>query len=161
MAEFMSILIAFVLLFGGGALLMRLLSGWGQLEKRFKCRDDLLNGQISRGSFRWVGSRFRFIQLVLAVEIYPTYLWLRPSFPLNLALKPICIPWKAIQETEVTRNILRSKATVGVEGCSFSIQIYGTPGLRIHAAAENEKAGGSIAHNSSLNSNAANQRRSA
>lgn len=158
MSAFMNMLIAFTLLFGGGILLTRLLSGWGQLETQFKCRNDLLHGQISRGSFRWVGSRFRFTQLALAVEIYPAYLWLRPSFPLNFALKPICIPWKAIQATKVTRNILCSKATVGVEGCSFSFQIYGMPGLRIHAAAEDEKAGRSITHNSSLNSDAAKRR---
>jgi hypothetical protein len=160
MVELVNMLISFTVLFGGWMLLMRWLSAWGMVEKNYACQETSTTGQISRASFRWVGSQFRFTQLTLAVELYPRFLWLRPSFPLNLALKSLCIPWESIQTTEVHRNMLRTKISLCVLECPFRIHVFGKAGESIHATVEKVKADVATPHNSSLNPDARQQPRS-
>lgn len=160
MAELVNMLISFTVLFGSWMLLMRWLSGWSAVEKNYACKETSTTGQISRASFRWVGSRFRLVQLTLSVELYPRFLWLRPSFPLNLALKSLCIPWESIQITEVHRNMFRTKISLHVLECPFRIHVFGKAGESIHAAVAKAKAAVATPHNSSLNPDARQQSRS-
>jgi hypothetical protein len=154
MNELLKFLIPFTVLSGGWMLLMRWLSGWSALERDYTCHATSTTGQISRASYRWVGSRFRFTRLTLAIELYPRFLWFRPSFPLNLAFKSLCIPWGDIQTTEVHRNLFRTTTSLCVSGCPFQIRVSGKAGESIHAAVEDARAAAVSPHNSLLNSDA-------
>jgi hypothetical protein len=154
MAESINFLSSLVLLFGGGLFLDRWLSGWGQLEKVYKCNENPNNNQILRGSRRWARSQIRFTEMWLAVELYPSGLWLRPFFPFNIGLKALCIPWEAIQCAERNRNFFRLSATLHVERCPFPIRIFGKAGVEILAAHAKAKNPVPLLHNSLLHTDA-------
>ncbi|MES2933333.1 MAG: hypothetical protein V4805_07585 [Pseudomonadota bacterium] len=137
MTESASFVVVLLFFFGFFVLLMRWLTGWSQLEKNYKAIDFSLNQQISEGSYRWVKGDFKFSQLILAVELYPTSLWFRPSFPLNFLLTPLSIPWEDICEAELSQNFFLSKVTLRVLRCPFAICIHGETGKRIHAMFRN------------------------
>jgi hypothetical protein len=146
-------------LFIGWLFLMRWLSGWVQLETRFKCSKDGLNGQISRGSFRWVTCPIRFTRLILAIELYPAFLWLSPGFPLNVVMKAICIPWDEVDRTVMKRTLLGTKVAIYLTEGHFPLRVYEEAGKRVHAVVQAKKNTSSTSHNSTLNSDARQQPR--
>ena len=118
------------LLFGGGFVLMNWLTGWQVLQTRYACTSGGTSSQISQGSFRWVTLRLRWSSLIAAVELYPRFLWLRPSFPLNLFLHTVCIPWSAMKASKKT-GLFFSTTVLEVQGYQWRIRIRGRPGREI------------------------------
>lgn len=125
--NFLAIAFAF---FGSWIYAMRWLAGWARLQTLYAIKPDALTEQISNGSFRWVGCRLRWTSIAVAIELYPKGLFLRPYFPLNMALHAVCIPWPAI-DAHNRQTLLGRKTTLQIDGYPWPIHILGHPGLVI------------------------------
>jgi hypothetical protein len=135
MGSFFAFLIAMTMLFAGVILVTRFLTGWGQLESRYRCNGRIGNDWTSTASFRWVTASFRSTRLVISVEIYPLALWLRIPFPLSLGLRAVCIPWFAVRSTGTRSGFLGKLTSIQVDGIAFPISVWGEAGVQIDGAA--------------------------
>lgn len=127
-----------IVFFGSWLEAMRWLSGWKSLEPYETNRDATNERPFSNGSYRWVSCRAKWTRFTVAVELYPQYLWLRPSFPLNLRLPAICVPWDAINASQ--REMFFSRTvTLRIHGCSTGLRFFGAVGQRILTEVENSK----------------------
>jgi hypothetical protein len=127
--NFLAIAFAF---FGTWMYVMRWLAGWARLQTLYAVKPNTLTEQISNGSFRWVGCRLRWTSITVAIELYPKGLFLRPSFPLNMALHAVCIPWPAIDAYN-HQTLLSRKTTLQIDGYPWPLHILGHPGSVIEA----------------------------
>jgi hypothetical protein len=69
-------------------------------------------------------------RISLGIEIYPEALWLRTSFPLSILLKPLCIPWHAIESIDQGAGKF-GDACLKVAGVAFPICLSGDAGEKI------------------------------
>ena len=140
-----SIFVAIVF-FGSWLEAMRWRSGWKDFEPYETSPDAPNEKQISNGSYRWVSCQPKWTRFAVAVELYPQHLWLRPSFPFNLRLGAIYIPWDAINASQRKRFFSRT-VTLRIHGCSTGLRFCGAVGQRILAEVETQRAR-SVAPNS-------------
>jgi len=103
-------------------------SGWPTLQDIYKIKT--LDGLISGGSYRLVYCRSRWIWLLIALEIYPTGLWLRNSFPLNIFMPSVLIPWEGLTLAQ-SRAWIFSGTRLQVSGWPYSIEILGRAGRAV------------------------------
>jgi hypothetical protein len=140
MGGLINFLVAIVVLFGGGVLAMRWLSGWGRLETHYRKATEDPTKIISEGSFRWVSCSLRWTGLSLAVELYPQCLWLGPGFPFNIGLKPVCVPWSSIEAVEVRRTLFLRRTAIRIAGIPWAVYMWGEPGEQIRTVFERTRA---------------------
>ena len=110
-------------------------SGWSLLQELYQART--LEGLISEGSYRLVHCKSRWLWLTLAVEIYPTGLWLRIGFPLNVFMRSVLLPWESLSVVPSRALIFRGTA-LRVEGWPYHIEILGRPGKAIRRKLETQ-----------------------
>ncbi|MEK6352379.1 MAG: hypothetical protein V4796_09245 [Burkholderia cenocepacia] len=139
MPDIVRFTIVAIVFYGSGIEAMRLLSGWKKLEPYAASRNAPNGGQISNGSYRWVSCRSQWTRFAVAVELYPQHLWLRPSFPLNLRLPAICIPWDSINASQ-QKIIFSRTVTLRIQGCPTVLRFCGAVGQRILAEVEMQRA---------------------
>ncbi|MBR8375803.1 hypothetical protein KDW20_08480 [Burkholderia cenocepacia] len=139
MLDIVRFFIVAIVFYGSGIEAMRWLSGWKELEPYAASRTAANGKQISNGSYRWVTCRSKWTRFSVAVELYPRHLWLRPSFPLNLRLPAICIPWDAINASQKELFLSRT-VTLRIQGSSTVLRFGGTVGQRILAEVERHRA---------------------
>lgn len=106
-------------------LLLRWLSGWAFLEQLYGKLSAAHS--VSRGSFRWVRSRFGWVRVGLCVELYDEGLWMRMHFPANLITSPVMLPWNAVQLNPLRPVFLARRVELRVDGFPKAILFIGDP----------------------------------
>jgi hypothetical protein len=127
-------LLAVAILFGSWIFVIRWLTGWSALEGKYRCDRQIPAQWISNGSYRWIGASLRASGLALSIEIYPKALWLKAGFPLSIGLRPLCIPWSAVESVTQKRSFLQQKTSLKVVGIGSPIHIWGRAGAKIFEA---------------------------
>jgi hypothetical protein len=121
--ESLAILLCALLLSWSIISAIRFFRTWWRLRDRFP---DSQRGtdMISDGSFRLVRMSMRTMSISVAVEFYPSALWIRPSFPLGAALRGLFIPWTSLQAT-TGKFLWFDFASLWIDGSDYRLRIGG------------------------------------
>jgi hypothetical protein len=108
---------------------IRFFRTWLRLRDRFP-DSQVGTDVISDGSFRLVRMSMRTISISVAVELYPSALWIRPSFPLGAALRGLFIPWTSLQAT-TGKFLWFDFVGLRIDGSDYRLRIGGKAGRGI------------------------------
>jgi len=108
-------------------------SGWRQLTDLYEAGS--LDGLISEGSYRLVRCRSKYTTVVVALEIYPSGLWLKVPFPLKLFVSSVLIPWEKIRLGQ-TRPLFGRGVSVEIADWPCHMELGGNAGKAVRGKLE-------------------------
>jgi hypothetical protein len=127
--ESLAVLLCALLLFWSIICTIRFFRAWWSLRGRFP-DSHFGTDVISEGSFRWVRMSMRSISISVAVELYPSGLWMRPSFPLGAALRGLFIPWTSLHAS-AGKFLWFDFTRLQIDGGDYRLRIGGNAGRAI------------------------------
>jgi hypothetical protein len=116
--------------------IMRWMTRWSVLEGIYSHNEDASHDETSDGSYRGVSASIGYTRLALAVEIYPSTLWLKPALPIGLGLRPVSIPWLDIVDARMQRRWLGNVTTLKLKNTDIALHIKGRAGKHILEVAD-------------------------
>jgi hypothetical protein len=127
--------LALIVVLGLAIAAMRWMTRWSVLEGIYLHNDDTVHDETSDGSYRGVSASMGYTRLALAVEIYPSTLWLKPAFPIGAGMRPVAIPWIDIVDARMRKRWLGNVTTLKLKNVDIALHIKGRAGKHILEAA--------------------------
>jgi hypothetical protein len=131
--------------------LVRRFSEWPQLQRHYSCSESQSHDGTPLDSYHGVSASARFARISLSVETYHNSVWLKPSFPLSVAMKAIEVPWHAMEDVSVRRGLFGDCTVIRIRHAEVPIAIKGHAGKRLfelsvsrRSETENTRAPGSV-----------------
>jgi len=109
--------------FSIAGLAMSWLTGWKHLAVRYRAPGKIQS--ISHGSHRWQNCRIRGISVSVASELYDEGWWIRPTFPLQIWMPALLIPWRQLGIADAAESMLGKRVTLRVACFSGEIVVRG------------------------------------
>lgn len=125
--------IVLVMCLGAFIGLCRWLTHWSILERHYVSDRGIDRQEASIGSYHGATASISLVKLALAIEIYPSGLWIKPMIPHGLIMKPLSIPWSKIEKVARQESWLGGATRFNVVDFSPAITIKGKAGARIAA----------------------------
>lgn len=130
MIQALAVTFASLLFVASFVALVRRFSGWPQLERHYICPENQSH-ETSIGSYQGVSASAKFARISLSVELYPSSVWLRPAFPLSIAMKAIDVPWHAIDDVSVQHGLFGDRTVIRIRHAEVPISVKGRAGKRL------------------------------
>jgi len=106
---------------------------WSILERHYPSDSGIDRQESSTASYHGATASISHVRLALAIEIYPSGLWIKPMMPHGLIMKPVSIPWSKIERVTRKEGWLGGATEFNVASFNPAIRIKGKAGARIAA----------------------------